>query len=118
MGIAPVYNAPSHGRFERNQDPEFVDSQGDIYQTGFDDYNVDYTNSKRREDSTHHQHHNPIGGHHLNQFTATPQHHGHHDENHSHHHNDHGSTGNRAGKDLDLDCYCVPAEQCPSSSPC
>ena len=33
-----------------------------------------------------------------------------------HHHNDHSNTGNRAGKDLDLDCYCVPAEQCPSSS--
>ena len=33
-----------------------------------------------------------------------------------HHHNDHSNTGNRAGKDLDLDCYCVPVEQCPSTS--
>ena len=64
-----------------NQEPEFVDLHGgDIYQTGFDDYNLDYTNSKRREDAAH-RHHNPIGGHHSNQFTATPQHHGHHDEN-------------------------------------
>merc|ERR1712018_143471 len=71
--IAPVYNAPGNNRFERNQEPEFIDLHGgDIYQTGFDDHNLDYTNSKRREDAAHHHHHNPIGGHHSNQFTATP----------------------------------------------
>ena len=29
-------------------------------------------------------------------------------------HHNHADTGNREGRDLD--CYCVPAEQCPSSS--
>ena len=29
-------------------------------------------------------------------------------------HHDHADTGNREGRELD--CYCVPAEQCPSSS--
>ena len=31
-----------------------------------------------------------------------------------HNHHDHGSNSNREGRDLD--CYCVPTEQCPSTS--
>jgi len=117
--ISSAYGAPSQGsRFERNQAPEFIDSNGDVFQTAFDDYSDDYTNTNREDSVQHHHHHSGSGNHHLNQFTATPQghgDHGNHDGN-AQHHQSHGGHSDREPKDLDLDCYCVPVEQCPTTS--
>ena len=58
-----------------------MDENGDVFQTAFDDYNIDYTNKREGGSHSHHHHHHHSGGHHVNQFTATPHQTNHHGDN-------------------------------------
>ena len=108
----PSYNAPSSSYGS----PEYG------VPTGFnrydDDGNIDYTDGFGERDGIGHHHGKHHGTHHGDHHGDHHGHHGSHHGNHESHHG-HGHHGNhheghRTGRADE--CYCVPVNQCPTSS--